>query len=93
MAVFQPHRFSRTAALATEFGTAFADADVLVVTDIYSAGERPVPGVSGRLVADAVRAQDPRLPVTYAAGWEELRQAVAPSCAQATSASPSERVT
>ena len=77
VAVFQPHRFSRTAALAPEFGTAFADADVLVVTDIYSAGERPVPGVSGRLVADAVRDQDPRLPVTYAAGWEELRQAVA----------------
>ena len=74
VAVFQPHRFSRTAALAAEFGTAFADADVLVVTDIYSAGERPVPGVSGRLVADAVRAQDPRLPVTYAPGWEELRQ-------------------
>ena len=76
VAVFQPHRFSRTAALATQFGTAFADADVLVVTDVYSAGERPVPGVSGRLVADAVRAQDPRLPVTYAPGWEELRQAV-----------------
>jgi UDP-N-acetylmuramate--alanine ligase len=77
VAVFQPHRFSRTAALASGFGTAFADADVLVVTDIYSAGERPVPGVSGRLVAEAVRDQDPRLPVTYAAGWEELRQAVA----------------
>jgi len=77
VAVFQPHRYSRTAALADQFGTAFADADALVVTDVYSAGERPVPGVSGRLVADAVRAQDPRLPVTYAAGWEELRQAVA----------------
>ena len=77
VAVFQPHRFTRTAALATEFGAAFADADALVVTDIYSAGERPVPGVSGRLVADAVRDQDPRLPVTYAAGWEELRLAVA----------------
>ena len=76
VAVFQPHRFSRTAALASGFGTAFADADVLVVTDIYSAGERPVPGVSGRLVAEAVREQDPRLPVTYAAGWEELRQVV-----------------
>jgi UDP-N-acetylmuramate--alanine ligase len=76
VAVFQPHRFSRTAALATEFGTAFGDADVLVVTDIYSAGERAVPGVSGRLVADAVRAQDPRLSVTYVAGWEELYQAV-----------------
>ncbi len=77
VAVFQPHRFSRTAALASEFGTAFADADVLVVTDIYSAGERPVPGVSGRLVADAVRDQDPRLPITYVAGWEELRRTVA----------------
>ncbi len=76
VAVFQPHRFSRTAALATEFGTVFAEADVLVVTDIYSAGERPVPGVSGRLVADAVREQDPRLRVVYAGGWEELRQAV-----------------
>ena len=50
---------------------------MLVVTDVYSAGERPVPGVSGRLVADAVRAQDPGLAVTYAPGWEELRQAVA----------------
>jgi UDP-N-acetylmuramate--alanine ligase len=77
VAVFQPHRFSRTAALATEFGTAFGDADALVVTDIYGAGERPVPGVSGRLVADAVRAQDPRLPVTYVANWEELRHTVA----------------
>jgi len=77
VAVFQPHRFSRTAALASQFGSAFADADVLVVTDIYSAGERAVPGVSGRLVADAVVAQDPRLPVTYAPGWEELRQTVA----------------
>ncbi len=77
VAVFQPHRFSRTAALALQFGTAFRDADVLVVTDIYSAGEAPVPGVSGRLVADAVRAQDPRLPVTYAPGWEELRRTVA----------------
>jgi UDP-N-acetylmuramate--alanine ligase len=77
VAVFQPHRFSRTAALASQFGTAFSQADVLVVTDIYSAGERPVPGVSGRLVADAVRAQDPRLPVSYAPSWEELRRTVA----------------
>jgi UDP-N-acetylmuramate--alanine ligase len=77
VAVFQPHRFSRTAALAPEFGTAFADADVLLVTDVYGAGERPVPGVSGRLVADAVRDQDPRLQVTYVAGWEGLRHAVA----------------
>jgi UDP-N-acetylmuramate--alanine ligase len=76
VAVFQPHRFSRTAALADQFGSAFVDADVLVVTDVYSAGERPVPGVSGRLVADAVSAQDPRLAVLYAPAWDELRQTV-----------------
>ena len=77
VAVFQPHRFSRTAAQADQFGTAFVDADLLVVTDVYSAGERPVPGVSGRLVADAVAAQDPRLAVIYAPGWEDLRRSVA----------------
>ena len=77
VAVFQPHRFTRTAALADQFGTAFSAADELVVTDVYSAGEPAVPGVSGRLVVEAVRAQDPRLPVTYAPGWEELARAVA----------------
>ena len=77
VAVFQPHRFTRTAALADQFGTAFADADELVVTDVYSAGERVVPGVSGRLVVDAVQAQDPRLAVTYAPSWDELRRVVA----------------
>ena len=53
--VFQPHRYSRTEALWADFADAFADADVLVVTEIYSAGEAARPGVSGRLVADAVR--------------------------------------
>lgn len=59
VAVFQPHRYTRTAALAPTFATAFGDADVVVVTDVYAAGERPVPGVSGKLVADAVAAQHP----------------------------------
>jgi UDP-N-acetylmuramate--alanine ligase len=76
VAVFQPHRYSRTAELAEKFGTAFADADLLVVTDVYGAGEQPVPGVSGRLVAEAVQAQDPRLRVVYAPSWEELRHVV-----------------
>ena len=77
VAVFQPHRYTRTAELAEQFGRSFADADVLVVTDVYGAGEKPIPGVSGRMVADAVAAQDPRLPVIYAARWDELRAAVA----------------
>jgi UDP-N-acetylmuramate--alanine ligase len=76
VAVFQPHRYTRTAELADDFGTAFTEADLLVVTDVYSAGEPPIPGVSGLMVADAVRRQDPRLPVTYAASWDELLRVV-----------------
>ena len=66
VAVFQPHRYSRTAALAPSFADAFDDADVVIVTDVFGAGERPVPGVSGRLVADAVAAHLPGRPVLYA---------------------------
>jgi UDP-N-acetylmuramate--alanine ligase len=51
---FQPHRFTRTAALADEFGEAFDDADVVVIMDVYAAGERPQPGVTGKLLVDAV---------------------------------------
>ena len=54
--VFQPHRYTRTAALAPAFGSPLAEADRIVITDVYSAGERPQPGVTGRLVAEAVRA-------------------------------------
>jgi UDP-N-acetylmuramate--alanine ligase len=77
VAVFQPHRFTRTASLAASFAEAFADADVLVVTDVYRAFETPVPGVSGRLVADAVTARHPELAVSYAPSRDELRRAVA----------------
>jgi UDP-N-acetylmuramate--alanine ligase len=54
--VFQPHRYSRTEALWREFGPCFGEADVLVLTEIYPAGETPRDGVSGRLVLDAARA-------------------------------------
>jgi len=54
--VFQPHRFSRTADLAPAFGEPLAAADRVVVTDVFAAGEAPLPGVSGRLVAEAVQA-------------------------------------
>lgn len=72
VAVFQPHRFSRTAAFAGAFGAAFGDADHVVVTDVYGAGELPVPGVSGKLVADAVCAQLPGRPVAYLPRRAEL---------------------
>lgn len=58
IAVFQPHRFSRTAAVGAELGAALADADIVIVTDVYSAGEQPVAGVTGQLVADAAAAGD-----------------------------------
>jgi UDP-N-acetylmuramate--alanine ligase len=53
--VFQPHRYSRTEALWREFGPCFGEADVLLLTEIYPAGEAPREGVSGRLVLDAAR--------------------------------------
>ena len=52
--VFQPHRYSRTRALLEEFGRAFFLADHVVITEVYAAGEAPIPGVSGRAVADAL---------------------------------------
>jgi UDP-N-acetylmuramate--alanine ligase len=55
-AVFQPHRYTRTAEHGPAFGEPLAAADRVIVTDIYSAGEAPIPGVSSRLVADAVAA-------------------------------------
>lgn len=55
--VFQPHRFSRTQLLAAEFGTAFSPADVLVLTDIYAAGETPIPGISGETILQEVQRQ------------------------------------
>jgi UDP-N-acetylmuramate--alanine ligase len=54
IAVFQPHLYSRTRIFAAEFGAALALADEAVVLDIYAAREDPEPGVTGKLVADAV---------------------------------------
>ena len=58
--VFQPHRYSRTLHLRQEFLTAFNQADVLVVMDIYAAGEAPIPGVSAADLADGIRAHGHR---------------------------------
>lgn len=54
--VFQPHRYTRTADLAPLFGEPLARADRVFVTDVYAAGEPPIIGVSGRIVAEAVEA-------------------------------------
>ncbi len=70
--VFQPHRYSRMAALAADFADAFVDCDRLFVTAVYSAGEPARPGVTGQLVVDAVRAAHPEAVATYVATHGEL---------------------
>jgi len=59
--VVQPHRYSRTAVLGEELGRAAAGADLVIVTEVYGAGEPAVPGVNGVLVADAARAAGARV--------------------------------
>jgi UDP-N-acetylmuramate--alanine ligase len=80
--VFQPHRYSRTATLWRDFADAFDGADVLLVTDVYPAGERPRPGVSGQLVVQAVRDAHPGRRVSYVPGRAallgELRRTLEP---------------
>lgn len=49
--IFQPHRYTRTQLLLEEFATAFRDADSVIVLDIYAAGEHPIPGVTGEVLA------------------------------------------
>ncbi len=51
---FQPHRYSRTQALGPSFADCFDGADLLAVTDVYPAGEPPRPGVTGKILVDAV---------------------------------------
>jgi UDP-N-acetylmuramate--alanine ligase len=65
IAVFQPHRYSRTAAFEREFGESFEGAYKAVILDVYSAGETPIPGVSGRTVTDSILDFDPRSQVVY----------------------------
>jgi UDP-N-acetylmuramate--alanine ligase len=74
--VFQPHRYTRTADLAPEFGAPLAAADRVVVTDVFSAGEAPIPGVTGRIVAEAVAAAGGR--VDYVRNLVDVPQHVVP---------------
>jgi len=78
VAVFQPHRYTRTSQLAGDFAGAFDGVDVVVVTDVYAAGETPLPGVTGRLVADAVAAAPSAPEVRYVKDRAALAAAVAP---------------
>ncbi len=74
--VFQPHRFTRTRDLMREFGLALAAADEVVLTDIYSAGESPIPGVTIETLAQAVGAVA-RCPVHLVRPLEDVPNVVA----------------
>jgi UDP-N-acetylmuramate--alanine ligase len=73
--VFQPHRFSRTASLMNAFGPALAGADHIVLTDIYAAGEDPVPGITIETLAAAVR-RSVTVPVDVVPRLEQVVPAV-----------------
>jgi UDP-N-acetylmuramate--alanine ligase len=70
--IFQPHLYSRTRLFAKEFGEALSLADDVVVLDVFGAREEPEPGVSGRLIADAVTAR-----VHYEPSFERVPELVA----------------
>ena len=61
--VFQPHRYSRTRDLIDDFATVLSDADVLVLLEVYAAGEEPIAGADGRAIARAVRTRGSVEPV------------------------------
>lgn len=76
--VFQPHRYSRTRKLFADFGSSFSGAGLVVVTDVYGAGEEPEPGVTGRLVADGISERCPGVAVEYVPSRAELAASVVP---------------
>ena len=80
VALFQPHRYTRTAALANDFGASFGAADRIVITDVYGAGEEPVPGVTGKLIADAICERLPGRSVAYIPHRGELITYLSKSC-------------
>jgi UDP-N-acetylmuramate--alanine ligase len=65
VAVFQPHRYTRTEAMWRELGESLRAADVIVLTDVYAAGESPIPGVTGKLVVDAAAEAAPGKRIVY----------------------------
>jgi len=78
--VFQPHRYTRTASLSREFGPVFSAADDVVITGIYSAGERPINGVTGALIEASVRATG-HPHVRYVAEASQIADLLAPELA------------
>jgi UDP-N-acetylmuramate--alanine ligase len=73
--VFQPHRYTRTRDLLDQFGTALGGADEIVLTDVYAAGEAPIPGASAEAIEAVVR--NSGRPVTLVKALDDIPAAVA----------------
>jgi UDP-N-acetylmuramate--alanine ligase len=73
--VFQPHRYTRTRDLLPQFGTALAGADAVVLTDVYAAGEQPIPGATAEAVEAEIRKTG--TPVTLVKALADIPAAVA----------------
>jgi UDP-N-acetylmuramate--alanine ligase len=73
--VFQPHRYSRTRDLLDDFGRALSECDVLLVTEVYAAGEAPIAGADGRAICRAVRTRG-RVEPVFVERVDELAEAL-----------------
>ena len=72
VAVFQPNRYNRMAEIWADYGDSFVDADLVVLTDIYPSGTQPIPGVTGKLVVNAVLDHDPFARVAWLPKRDDL---------------------
>jgi len=70
--VFQPHRYTRTKFLAHEFADAFQDADLLLMTDIYSAGEVPIVGVRSEVLIEKALQKNPGACIVHTPGQKDV---------------------
>jgi UDP-N-acetylmuramate--alanine ligase len=77
LAVFQPHRYSRTAEFLEPFAAALGQADEVLLAPLYAAGEAPIAGISSHALAAAIQRLRPDLAVTVADSLDELADAVA----------------
>jgi UDP-N-acetylmuramate--alanine ligase len=73
-AIFQPHRFSRTAQMGEAFGPSFGAARRVIITELYSAFEEPIEGISGRIIFEAVQKAFPDKIVEWADSLEDARR-------------------
>ena len=76
LAVFQPHRYSRTRQFLDGFAKALQNCDLLLLAPVYPAGEQPLQGISSNVLADRVRKLKPNLEIAVADNLDQLTELV-----------------